>query len=206
MLEGPSESSGRMALMVRASHSDNPAGAGNEQGSPTATELAWLAGHFDGDGWIGVIRAKRTNSSLLRYSCQTCITTTSERIHGEVLRIADLLGIHLSVKEVPAEFHEGRQQWHTRKWNIRTCSNIQTQALLTAIRPYLIEKGNQAEFVLDYIEWRTTQPSRPGGAEKNKPVVLEIKRRGEQLRELLREDRWRNDPSTTTRLAPALAG
>lgn len=184
---------------------ENPSGADNEQGSPTEAELAWIAGHFDGDGWIGLMRARRTNSRHLRYTAAVMVVTTSDRIATEVARVFDALQLKHSPQFIAP--HVGSDGSPRRaKWNLAIRSNTGTKRFLTAIRPYLIEKGHCADLVLDYIEWREAQPTRPGGAKTNQPLIVGMKECAEETMRLLREDRNRSDPSTTTRLAPASVG
>jgi intein/homing endonuclease len=181
----------------------NPSGAGNVQGSPTEAELAWLAGIFDGEGWIGVNRSIRKTTGKHRYSAGSVVATTSERL---AVRIHDLLTkMSVSFFDIEVEAKMGSDgSWRRRKWNISVVGNIQTEKFLRAIQPFLVEKEVQAKLVLEYIEKRAELPHRPGG--HNLTVNQEIRDLGEHYQGLLREDRHRDDPSTTTRLAPAKAG
>lgn len=117
----------------------------------------------------------------------------------------DMIGCSYNVIEFPPQLSSHGSQ-HRRKWNITVRSNIAADKFLTAIRPYLVEKQKQADIVLEYIEWRTAQPKQTGGAKANQPQIVGMKEYAESVMERLRADRNRDDPSTTTRLAPALAG
>jgi intein/homing endonuclease len=179
--------------------------ADNEQGSPIATDLAWLAGHFDGDGWIGLSRARRPKTGMMRYSSSASIATTSERIKERVADLLTRLGVTHYFYEVPVG-QDKRGYINARRWTITVRSNIGAKVFLEAIRPYLVEKGVQADLLLEYIEWRSQHPNYTGGGGKATPKVLALHAKAEEITERLRQDRWRNDPSTTTRLAPAEAG
>ena len=165
---------------------ENPSGADNEQGR--LTDLAWLAGLMDGEGWVGLIRARRPNRNYQRYTASMSFTTTSDRIAGRVHRI--LSDLDVSPRRP--------------KWEIGTRSNKGTKVVLEAVLPYLTEKRVCAQLVLDYIEWRGAQPAKPGGNAQN--IVRGMREKAEEVMADLRADRERSLPSTITRLAPLLAG
>lgn len=176
---------------------ENPTGADNEQGSPTETDIAWTAGLFDGEGWIGMARQRRVNSRHLRYTAKAVVGTTSERTKDHLTALMRGMGVTPYVIERKAQPEANRR----RSWNITTGSNIQTERFLTQIRPYLIEKHVQADLVLDYIAWRSSLPKVPPASRAGE-VILGMKERAEQTMQMLSADRRRDDPSTTTRLAP----
>lgn len=179
---------------------ENPAGADNEQGSLLDTDIAWLAGHFDGDGWIGLQRSKRTGSSKqIRYSAACMIVTTSSRIALRVSDILRALDLRYYVYESPPKVGKDGSP-RKRKWNISIQSNVQTLKFLQTLRPYLVDKGKQADLVMEYIVWRQSQPRYTGGRAPD--LVAEMKQWGDGTMEMLREDRNREDPSEITRLAP----
>lgn len=175
----------------------NLSGAVNEQGS--LTDLAWLAGHIDGDGWIGIFRRMRSpEKRYYRYSASLAVMTTSDRNAENVMRILRDLDVNFNHRVTPP--YVGTDGSPRRaKWRVEVVGNEGAKTVLTLILPYLAEKRRCAELVLEYIEWRETQPRRG-------PQVLGMSEKAEGVLELLRQDRSRHDPSTTTRLAPALAG
>lgn len=189
--------------MPKYQPSENPSSADNEQGSPlTATDLAWLAGHFDGDGWIGLIRQRRKGTQYLRYTACAMVATTSDRIRDKILTSLDQLGIVWFCNETPAKHvvGPGRDSWHRVKWDITVRSNKQAKAFLTLILPYLVEKKPQAVLTIQYAEWRESLPRNPG--RYGDEISSSIQDRAEETMRLMREDRNRHDPSTTTRQAP----
>lgn len=181
--------------------SKNPAGAGNEQGSPT--DLAWLAGHMDGDGWIGIFRRMRSATQrYYRYSASLAMMTTSDRNAQRTRDVLDSLGVKYNDRTISA--YEGADGSRRRaKWQIQMQSNLGVKVVLEAILPYLAEKRRCAELVLEYIEWRESQPRKHLGRGQGSPVP-EMEENAEHIMELLRSDRNRHDPSTTTRLAPTV--
>lgn len=180
---------------------ENPSGADNEQGR--LTDLAWLAGLMDGEGWVGLIRARRPNRNYQRYTASMSFTTTSDRIAGRVHRILSDLDVRVGYRH--REHYTGSDGSPRRpKWEIGTRSNKGTKVVLEAVLPYLTEKRVCAQLVLDYIEWRGAQPAKPGGNAQN--IVRGMREKAEEVMADLRADRERSLPSTITRLAPLLAG
>lgn len=181
--------------------SKNAAGAGNEQGSPT--DLAWLAGHMDGDGWIGIFKRMRSaEKRFYRYSASLAVMTTSDRNAERTRKVLDSLGVKYNDRTLTA--YVGPDGSRRRaKWQIQMQSNLGVKVVLEAILPYLAEKRRCAEIVLEYIEWRESQPYLHGGRGKGSHVP-NMDAKADEFIELLKNDRNRHDPSTTTRLAPSV--
>jgi intein/homing endonuclease len=168
------------------------------QGSPT--DLAWLAGLLDGEGWIGIFKRRRSpTKDYPRYSAAFSVTTTSARITGRVREIVESFGVNYNLREFdPYTGEDGSPR--RRKWRIQTQTNVSTEPILRAVLPYLVEKKRCAELVLRYIDWRSSIPHKTGKGSNN--VVAGMGDIAEEIMKLLSEDRHRHDPSTTTRLAP----
>jgi intein/homing endonuclease len=177
---------------------DNPSGADNQQGSPTDVEIAWLAGIFDGEGWIGINRSLRYSTGKYRYSAGSVLATTSERLANRISQLLEQLEVKFFYIDTPAR-KGSDESWRRRKWNISIVGNTQTKKLLLALSPYLVEKYVQADLVLAYIEARGKMPSRPGGYDL--AMNQSIRDLGNHFQMLLRDDRNRDDPSETVRLA-----
>lgn len=178
---------------------ENPRDTDNQQGSLNESDLAWLAGYWDGDGWIGVTKAKRSVTKKNRYSASVMTGTTSERIAHRVVDIMQRLGCPVTSQyKAPAQKKStwtGQDVWHREKWNITIRSNSGARVFLEAVGPYLVEKGIQADLVLRYIRWRESMPTQIHSSKADL-----IAREAEQIIFLLRQDRQRNDPPQTTRL------
>ena len=180
---------------------DNPGDTGNQQGSLTPTDLAWLAGFWDGDGWIGITKAKRSVTKKNRYSASVAMATTSDRITHRVVDLLQRMECPVTSQHKRPALKKstwtGADVWHREKWNITIRSNSGTKRFLEAIRPYLVEKGVCADLVLRYVIWRESMPTQI----HNSKADL-IAREAESIIRLLRLDRQRNDPSETVRSAP----
>ena len=176
---------------------DNPSGTDNQQGSLNSTDLAWIAGFWDGDGWIGITKAKRSVTKKNRYTASVMATTTSDRIASRVIDIMTRMGTPPTTQNKrPVEKKStwsGKNVWHREKWNITIRSNKNVQVFLRQIRPFLVEKGVCADLVLRYTDWRDTLPKQGPGLSET------VAREAENISALLRADRQRNDPSETIR-------
>ena len=173
--------------------SENPPGADNQQGS--LADIAWLAGHTDGDGWVGIIRAKRTGKTYYRYTASTCVMTTSRANATKVAAVYEVLGANVYVQHHKA--YTGKDGSPRReKWNVSVRGNADARKVLAALEPYMAEKKPQARIVIEYVNWRDTFPARTGG--QHPEMVESMRDRAEEAMSLLRIERFGYDPSETT--------
>lgn len=182
---------------------ENPNGADNEQGSTNIADVAWLAGHFDGEGWIGLHRQRRKESQHTRYSPAIALATTCPKNANRVREVFEDNGVKVSFTLIPEKV---TASGNTRReqWEVRIASAKGTRKAIELMMPHLVGKKKQAELVYEYITWRETQPRRPGRFDF--VVTQAIQDKGEMYTQLLKDDRRWGYPSTTTRLAPATAG
>ncbi len=180
---------------------ENVVDTDNQQGSLTSIELAWLAGLWDGEGWIGITKAKRSNTKQNRYSASVVFCTTSDRL---AMRVEHLLiqldcpptTVYKNPRQKKSTWN-GKDVWHRERWDITIRSNKGAQVFLEAVAPYMVEKSVCADLVLSYIQWRDKFPYRSGPGKQQQQMIAS---KAETIMELLRQDRKRNDPPETTRL------
>ena len=181
--------------------SENAVDTDNQQGSLTTAELAWLAGLWDGEAWIGITKAKRSNTKKNRYSASTVFCSTSERLVERVRYLLEKLGCPPTTvyknearrKDSPT----GNTYWHAPRWDVTIRSNSGTKTLLEAIGPYLVEKSILSDLALSYIRWREQFPYRSGPGKEQQQMIAT---KAEVIMELMRQDSRRNAPPETTRL------
>ena len=173
----------------------------NQQGSLTIAELAWLAGIWDGEGWVGITKAKRSNTKRNRYSASVVMTTTSERLSERVQHLMRKLDCPPTTvyknQAKKKQTWNGKDVWHSARWDITIRSNSGTKIFLESVAPYLVEKSICSDLVLSYIRWRDQFPYRSGPGKEQQQMIAT---KAETIRELLRQDRRRNDPPETARL------
>ena len=196
MLEGPSI----LWYYGDMTPSKNPSGAVNEQGS-LAVDLAWFAGHVDGDGWIGINRRMRSSKQrYYRYEPSLMIVTTSDRNHEKSRDVLDAVGVKSFSRETAAYIGSDGSR-RRAKYTLSVVGLASTSLLLPMLIPYLAEKREVAKLVLEYSTWRLSTPINHGGRGRGS-WASDMTDVAEELMERIRMDRNRHDPSETTRLEP----
>lgn len=120
------------------------------------TELAWLAGFWDGEGSITVFKHKEKNGAIKL--CPTLsIVNCNEQLIAETKRILDELetSFHIQKTATPNPRHKDSYMLITRN-----CKYIKT--VLDAIIPHLVGKKAQAFLTLQFVEKRQDYDA-PGG-------------------------------------------
>lgn len=111
------------------------------------TDLAYLAGLWDGEGSITIFVARERNKTD-KLVPTLVLVNTNAHIIAKAMRIIEALGARLHVFERPeSKKHKGCFQLTTR--------NMQhIEKILSAMLPYLEGKKPQAEMVLGYVRRR----------------------------------------------------
>lgn len=115
------------------------------------TELAWLAGLWDGEGSITIFTHVEKNGA--KKICPTLlVVNTDQTIIAEAARLLDEMGTSFAVfeRKNPSDKHKDCYQLSTRNM-----AYIKT--VLEAILPYLVGKKPQAQLVLRYVNKKLTQ-------------------------------------------------
>lgn len=119
------------------------------------TDLAWLAGIWDGEGSITMFSHTEKNGS--KKLCPTCLVVNTDiSIINEVRRILE----ELECKFVIHEF-KPQKDHHKMQWRITSRNMGYIVKLLSAIGPYLKgEKKARAEILLSYCTQRMQKTER----------------------------------------------
>ena len=141
---------------------------------------AWLAGFWDGEGTIGIIREKRSaNKSGYRYTCYMSIANTSLE---SMKAVADMLSISLDQIKLDNQAHLSKHPLHKPCYKITVRGR---RVLLPIIKmlPYLVVKKRQAQVVIDLascIEPRENYlfPEEEVAREKAWQETMELNKRG----------------------------
>ena len=141
---------------------------GNQQETASESELGWLAGIIDGEGYIGLIMEKQTRVNNERIVPQLHITNCDEAI---VLRARDImrkLGVNPYIR---ASKSKGVKR---DIYRLQTKRYAVLLRLLTILCPYMTgEKQERGEFVREFCEVRLGTP-RQGIKKPHTPRELEI--------------------------------
>lgn len=112
----------------------------------TQTDLAWLAGIIDGEGYVTLAgRKQRTRPNYI--ACLE-ITNTEALLIQRVQRICGQLGVHLHLKEFAP------RSGCKVAWKLEAHRFTSVGPILVATLPYLTGKARRAIKVLDFIHRR----------------------------------------------------
>jgi len=123
----------------------------------TQTDLAWLAGIWDGEGHFSIRRTKLKKSNTPQYSPRLGVTNSNIQILTKVRQILDALGIQYYFREKDQGGFEGSKK---QTWVVAIETMTNAVKLITNIRPYLIGKWFQADCIVEYCENRLRFASR----------------------------------------------
>lgn len=126
----------------------------------TGRELcAWLAGHWDGDGWIGLnLWNANDRNAPFKHRPAIQITMTNPEIYNRVCDILQGLGIRFYERHVKAK---------NRKWkcHIQICNRIHVLNFLNAVYPFATRLKPLADVILEYF--RFFEENRSNGGKKD---------------------------------------
>ena len=115
------------------------------------TDIAWLAGFFDGEGTISLHRA---NLKIWKhpYLCPTFqAPNTDKRL---IIHAADIIEQMIGVRPSITVSNKGGNGCK-KAWRVRVKSQRQLAVILPILMLYLVSKGRQAELVLAFCQRRT---------------------------------------------------
>ena len=117
------------------------------------TDLAWLAGIWEGEGTIAIFSHQEKNG--ITKICPCCsVVNTDLALINKVRKILQELGCNFTLKE----YNEKNRK---KKWVYRTQNQRYIILFLEAILPYIYgNKKANAEIVLDYTKQRLAKIER----------------------------------------------
>lgn len=137
-------------------------------------DIAWAAGFFDGEGCIGFYRDKKTRSGRLRVS----VTQAGKQGRSTMLHFASVVGSRYYL-ERRTHLDDVRRPCWKMAW-----SDSRAIEVLQVLRPYLIQKGPEADIAIRIDSLRLPRGQRYA----NHPGLLEeIHALGEQLKRKKRQ-------------------
>jgi len=139
-----------------------------EMGNPqvTQTDLAWLAGIWDGEGHFSIRRTLQGNGKKgPQYSPRVGVTNSNVQILTRVRQILNALDVSYYFREKGDGGFPGSDR---QCWVISVETMVNAVKVITHVRPYLIGKGFQADCILEYCNRRMVHLKRVGGNERRK--------------------------------------
>ena len=116
----------------------------------TQTDLAWLAGIWDGEGHIS-IRRTLLRGKAPQYSPRLGMTNSNVQILSKARQILDALGVGYYFREKDDGGFPGSSK---QCWVIAIETMTNAVRFIANIRPFLIGKSFQADCILEYCERR----------------------------------------------------
>jgi hypothetical protein len=121
-------------------------------------EATWLAGIIDGEGWVGLNRAKRRYGYA--YWAAVGVGNTDKRLIDELIRITRIGKANISKRPKPAK--------NVYLWNVNR--QLDVANILLTVRGHLILKREQADLILSL-----PPPNARANAERER-IHAELKR------------------------------
>ena len=141
---------------------------GNQQ--VTETDIAWLAGIYDGEGWFS-LKPKRANMNFPEggINLSIGIVNTDSNIINKVDWI-------LSELDIP---HYIREKSQTKNWKTRYDVEIKkfssAKMVLERVLPYLVAKTGQANLLLRFVNRRLDLPKNSKYSADDIEIINEYK-------------------------------
>lgn len=112
----------------------------------TQTDLAYLAGIIDGEGWIGL--QKRLDRRWITYKPALRVTNTDANIINRVYEIWEAIGVsgHIYENEQNPSVPNGKQIM-----NLQLNKAVDIQKILEQVIPYLVGKKARATMLVRFL-------------------------------------------------------
>lgn len=134
----------------------------------SADQLGYLAGLIDGEGSIAISSAFcRRKSTHVSHNCRLIITNCDPRLMQWLL---GNVGGSLRTKQRTSASHRTAYDWRLY--------DINAEAVLRAVRPYLVLKGEQADIALAFFALRRNAsygvPLTPAAVQEKESLRLKL--------------------------------
>jgi len=158
---------------------------GNQQ--VTLTDIAWLAGIWDGEGTFGIYRYNQTSNGKRSYSGRLTLSNTSQAMIDEILRILSEFNIPVNIwKE-----KEGRKANHKLATHLTINKMEKVKFVCELISPYIKAKKERLDLLVRFITLRQQYKQIVGRDEKTGKLTG-TKKQGYSEEELSLFDRMKN--------------
>src|SRR2546423_13450882 len=117
------------------------------------TDLAWLAGFIDAEGWFGVMRRQRTYRSgvlNVRYRPAIQVGNTDEGTWPVVTTILDRWGL---------AYNEYMRTHNGVQWSVEVRGSLRCAAWIDVLLPYLRVKQADARLLREYCTFVLEHPN-----------------------------------------------
>lgn len=155
------------------SENSTDATMGNQQ----ETDVAWLAGIFDGEGTITVTRNGSTkHPEQNARKTEMTIPNGDERMILKIIIVLESLGIKPYVTCLEPASHQ-----RLKRWRVGVTKRTDISTLSGALIPYLSCKREQAILLKRYVDSRIKRETENGNRLTRKPISEEEKFLGDKI-------------------------
>ncbi len=130
---------------------DNESGAVVEDNS-NITELAWLAGIMDGEGYLGISQSSRSiDKNKTQYlNVRISIANTNKKMIDKIEKIYSKLGILGSYTT-----YQQKKDWQKSVYYVNLSTRKDVKNLLNLVSPFLVNKKSQALLIKEYCDLKS---------------------------------------------------
>lgn len=149
----------------------------NTMANQQETDIAWLAGIFDGEGSITVTYNGRTKHPEMnaRKTAMT-IANSDERIILRSVNILESIGIHPYIGCLEPASHQ-----RLKRWRVAIAKRSDIQKLTELLIPQLTAKKEQAILLNRYVSSRIDREERNGARLTRQPISSDETSWGDQI-------------------------
>lgn len=117
-------------------------------------EIGWLAGFFDGEGYIGLRVELHTKQGIVYIRPEMNLGNCDEAMIQKAADIAKRLGVNLHIS-----FSRLKNRKRKKFWKLQTRSQAKLVKLFSVLIPHLTgEKQERTAIVIEFCERRMRQP------------------------------------------------
>lgn len=104
-------------------------------------KLGWIAGILDGEGCLGIQKAKDNRVNKVHYAPNIRVSTTDKRMIEDLAYLTGLGKVHYVIRKIPG---------YTNLWKWSVYSTSDVFLLMLKLVPHLVTKKAQARVLLKY--------------------------------------------------------
>jgi hypothetical protein len=112
------------------------------------SDLGWLAGIIDGEGTITLCEVHKVDRQHLGFSVNVCVSSTSPKLIYRVMHLMEEMELKPAIQLLKGK---GKRK---DAYQARITERTRIELFLLRISPYLVEKKEQAYWMLEYIKQR----------------------------------------------------
>jgi hypothetical protein len=116
----------------------------------------WLAGFYDGEGCLSLIRRFRKDKGYQTFSPQIDLTNTNQEVMEAIVNFLESheISVYVNKTKKHPKFHRDNGRCHKQRMIIRIARMANIRKFLIFIIPHLVLKRQQALLLLEFVNTR----------------------------------------------------